>query len=223
MLKSMNKMKIEIWSDVMCPFCYIGKKRFDTALEKFPHKDEVDVEWKSYQLNPHLTSQTDKSIYEYLAEHKGISIEEARSLNEHVTAMAAEVGLKYKMDQAVVANSFMAHRMTHFAKTKGKQSELEELLFKSYFTEGKNIDDLDTLLQLGEEIGLDKNELKSILESNQFAEDVQKDIYEAHQVGLKGVPFFVYNNQYGISGAQPKELFEQTLQQAYNEWKKEAK
>lgn len=217
----MNKMKIEIWSDVMCPFCYIGKKRFDTALEKFPHKDEVEVEWKSYQLNPHLTTQADKNINEYLAEHKGISIEEARSLNEHVTAMAAEVGLTYKMDQAVVANSFMAHRMTHFAKTKGKQSELEELLFKSYFTEGKNIDDIDTLLQLGEEIGLDKNELKSILESNQFAEDVQKDIYEAHQVGLKGVPFFVYNNQYGISGAQPKELFEQTLQQAYDEWKKE--
>lgn len=217
----MNKMKIEIWSDVMCPFCYIGKKRFDTALEKFPHKDEVEVEWKSYQLNPQLTTQADKNINEYLAEHKGISIEEARSLNEHVTAMAAEVGLTYKMDEAVVANSFMAHRMTHFAKTKGKQSELEELLFKSYFTEGKNIDDLDTLLQLGEEIGLDKNELKSILESNQFAEDVQKDIYEAHQVGLKGVPFFVYNNQYGISGAQPKELFEQTLQQAYDEWKKE--
>lgn len=217
----MNKMKIEIWSDVMCPFCYIGKKRFDTALEKFPHKDEVEVEWKSYQLNPHLTTQSGKTINEYLAEHKGISIEEARSLNEHVTAMAAEVGLTYKMDQAVVANSFMAHRMTHFAKTKGKQSELEELLFKSYFTEGKNIDDIDTLLQLGEEIGLDKNELKSILESNQFAEDVQKDIYEAHQVGLKGVPFFVYNNQYGISGAQPKELFEQTLQQAYDEWKKE--
>lgn len=217
----MNKMKIEIWSDVMCPFCYIGKKRFDTALGKFPHKDEVDVEWKSYQLNPHLTTQADKNINEYLAEHKGISIEEARSLNEHVTAMAAEVGLTYKMDEAVVANSFMAHRMTHFAKTKGKQSELEELLFKSYFTEGKNIDDLETLLQLGEEIGLDKNELKSILEGNQFAEDVQKDIYEAHQVGLKGVPFFVYNNQYGISGAQPKELFEQTLQQAYDEWKKE--
>lgn len=217
----MNKMKIEIWSDVMCPFCYIGKKRFDTALEKFQHKDEVEVEWKSYQLNPHLTTQTDKNINEYLAEHKGISIEEARSLNEHVTAMAAEVGLTYKMDEAVVANSFMAHRMTHFAKTKGKQSELEELLFKSYFTEGKNIDDLETLLQLGEEIGLDKNELKSILEGNQFAEDVQKDIYEAHQVGLKGVPFFVYNNQYGISGAQPKELFEQTLQQAYDEWKKE--
>tara|TARA_B100001063_G_C16778404_1_gene568063 strand:+ start:163 stop:819 length:657 start_codon:yes stop_codon:yes gene_type:complete len=217
----MNKMKVEIWSDVMCPFCYIGKKRFDTALEKFPHKDEVDVEWKSYQLNPHLTTQADKNINEYLAEHKGISIEEARSLNEHVTAMAAEVGLTYKMDEAVVANSFMAHRMTHFAKTKGKQSELEELLFKSYFTEGKNIDDLDTLLQIGEEIGLDKNELKSVLESNQFAEDVQKDVYEAHQVGLKGVPFFVYNNQYGISGAQPKELFEQTLQQAYDEWKKE--
>ncbi|MAC96828.1 MAG: disulfide bond formation protein DsbA [Flavobacteriales bacterium] len=214
-------MKVEIWSDVMCPFCYIGKKRFDTALEKFPHKDEVDVEWKSYQLNPHLTTQADKNINEYLAEHKGISIEEARSLNEHVTAMAAEVGLTYKMDEAVVANSFMAHRMTHFAKTKGKQSELEELLFKSYFTEGKNIDDLDTLLQIGEEIGLDKNELKSVLESNQFAEDVQKDVYEAHQVGLKGVPFFVYNNQYGISGAQPKELFEQTLQQAYDEWKKE--
>lgn len=217
----MNKMKIEIWSDVMCPFCYIGKKRFDKALEKFTHKDEVEVEWKSYQLNPHLTTQADKNINEYLAEHKGISIEEARTLNEHVTAMAAEEGLTYKMDQAVVANSFMAHRMTHFAKTKGKQLELEELLFKSYFTEGKNIDDLETLLQLGEEIGLDKNELKSILEGNQFAEDVQKDIYEAHQVGLKGVPFFVYNNQYGISGAQPKELFEQTLQQAYDEWKKE--
>lgn len=211
-------MKIEIWSDVMCPFCYIGKRRFEKVLNAFPNKDQIVVEWKSFLLNPQIETQPGKNINQYLAEAKGMSIEEARSLNDQVTAMAAEEGLKYNMDQAVVANSLMAHRMTHFAKSKGKQIELEERLFYAYFTEGKNIDDLDTLIDLGESIGLNKKELHEVLKTNQFEEAVHQDIYEAQQVGLKGVPFFVYNNQYGISGAQPKELFEQTLKQAFDEW-----
>lgn len=212
-------MKIEIWSDVMCPFCYIGKRRFEKVLDAFPSKDQIVVEWKSYLLNPNLVTQPEKNSNQYLAEHKGISIEEARSMTDQVTAMAAEEGLDYKMDQAVVANSFMAHRMTHFAKSKGKQNELEERLFHAYFTEGKNIDDLDTLIDIGVDIGLEKEELRDVLSTNQFEEEVRQDLYDAHQVGLKGVPFFVYNNQYGISGAQPKELFEQTLNQAFEEWK----
>jgi predicted DsbA family dithiol-disulfide isomerase len=212
-------MKIEIWSDVMCPFCYIGKRRFEKVLDAFPNKDQIVVEWKSFLLNPNLETQPEKNSSQYLAEHKGISIEEARSMNDQVTAMAAEEGLNYKMDQALVANSFMAHRMTHFAKLKGKQNELEERLFHAYFTEGKNIDDVDTLIDLGVDIGLEKKEVGDVLSTNQFEEEVRQDIYDAHQVGLKGVPFFVYNNQYGISGAQPKELFEQTLNQAFEEWK----
>ncbi|MEX2379616.1 MAG: DsbA family oxidoreductase [Vicingaceae bacterium] len=212
-------MKVEIWSDVMCPFCYIGKRRFEKVLDSFPHKDQITVEWKSFLLNPKLETQPGKSINQYLAESKGISIEEARSLNDHVNTMAAEEGLDYNLDKAVLANSFMAHRMTHYAKSKGKQIELEERLFQAYFSEGKNIDDINTLIDIGDSIGLDKVELREVLKSNKFEEDVHQDIYEGQQVGLKGVPFFVYNNQYGISGAQPKELFEQTLNQAFDEWK----
>lgn len=212
-------MKVEIWSDIVCPFCYIGKRRFEKTLADFPHREQIEVEWKSYLLNPNLVTQLNKSLSHYLAESKGISIQEARSLNDHLTKMAADEGLVYKLEQAVVANSKRAHRMIHYAKSKGKQSEMKERLFAAYFTESKNIDDRTTLIELGEDIGLNRKELEEVLSTEKFEDAIMQDIYEAHQVGVKGVPFFVYNNQYGISGAQPIELFEQTLNQSYQEWK----
>lgn len=213
-----RKMKIEIWSDVMCPFCYIGKRKFEKAMAQFTDKENIELVWKSYQLSPDLKTDTSKNIHQYLADHKGMSLEEATRLNNQVTQMASEVGLTYDFDKSVVANSFNAHRFAHFAKKYNKQNEAEEKLFQVYFTEGKNIDDLQTLVNIGIEIGLDAAELKSALETDMFADDVRTDIYEAHQVGVRGVPFFVFNRKFAVSGAQNPNTFLQALEKSYEDW-----
>ena len=202
---------VEIWSDVMCPFCYIGKRKFEQALEQFPGNDAVEVEWKSFQLNPDMKTEPSKNINEYLAEHKGISLARAKEMNERVTAMAAEVELTYDLGRAVVANSFDAHRLSHFAKKHGRQDAVEERLFKAYFTEGKNTADHGTLVSLAVEAGLNAEEVRAMLAGTEFSDDVNRDIYEASQVGARGVPFFVFDNKYAVSGAQPSELFLQVL------------
>jgi predicted DsbA family dithiol-disulfide isomerase len=142
-------------------------------------------------------------------------------MNAHVTQMAAEVGLTYNFDKAVVANSFNAHRYSHLAKKHGLGIEAEEQLFKAYFTEGKNIDDKETLIELGQQLGLDATEVKQTLESDAYANDVKHDIAEAQYLGIRGVPFFVFNNKYAISGAQAVPVFKETLEKAFDEWQKE--
>jgi predicted DsbA family dithiol-disulfide isomerase len=216
-----NKMKIEIWSDVMCPFCYIGKRKFEKALSEFPERDKIELEWKSFQLAPDMKTTLGKTIHQYLAEHKGFSLEDAKRMNDHVTALAAKVGLTYNFDKSVVANSFNAHRFSHLAKTKGKQNEAEEKLFHAYFTDGENIDDYNTLKKLGEEIGLEPMDIRTALEKGAFAEDVKADIEEAHQLGVNGVPFFVFDRKYAVSGAQESQAFTQVLTKSFEEWKKE--
>ncbi|KQS31239.1 DsbA family protein [Dyadobacter sp. Leaf189] len=213
-------MKVEIWSDVMCPFCYIGKRKFENALAEFPERDKIQVEWKSFQLNPQMKTEPGKSINEYLAETKGWTPEYASQVNDHVTNMAAEVGLEYNMDKAVLANSFDAHRFLQFAKTKGLGDAAEEQLFKAYFTDGKNTADHTTLVELGTAIGLDSTELSTVLEGTRFSEDVRRDVYEAQQVGARGVPFFVLDRKYAVSGAQPSETFLGALKQSFTEWEK---
>ena len=216
-------MKVQIWSDVMCPFCYIGKRRFEDALQQFEHNADVEIEWKSFQLNPDLKTDTSLNVTEYLADIKGITIDHARQMNDQVTQMAAEVGLAYDFDKAVVANSFDAHRFAHLAKQNGLGDEAEEILFRSYFTEGKNIADHTILTDLGEEIGLDKAETEQTLTTNKYAVNVQQDIAQAQQLGIRGVPFFVMDNKYGVSGAQAVPVFLQTLQKAHTEWAAPAK
>ena len=214
-------MKVEIWSDVMCPFCYIGKRRFEDALQKSAHKDEIEVEWKSFQLNPDMVTSPDTNINQYLAKIKGWSIEQAEEMNAYVTNMAAEAGLTYNFDKAVVANSFKAHRFTHLAKQHGLGDAAEEQLFKAYFTDGKNTDDIDTLIELGTTIGLDAAEIKQTLESDAYAGEVKQDITEAQRLGISGVPFFVLDRKYGISGAQTPDVFEGTIEKAFAEWQQE--
>ena len=214
-------MKVEIWSDVMCPFCYIGKRRFENALNQLPFNTEIEIEWKAFQLDPSIVKEPGKNINQYLAERKGFSIQKAKELNDHVTNMAAEEGLQYNFDRAVVANSFDAHRFASLAKKNGKGLEAEESLFKAYFTEGKDISDHDTLVQLGSDIGLDATAVKQALESDAYTKDVQKDIAEAEALAIRGVPFFVIDRKYAVSGAQATETFVQALNQSYTEWKKE--
>lgn len=202
----------------MCPFCYIGKRRFEEALATFEGKNDVEIEWKSFLLSPELKTDPSKNIHQYLAEHKNISLEEAKGMNDYVTNMAAQVGLTYNFDKAIPANSFNAHRFLHFAKKHGKQNEAEERLFKAYFTEGKNIDDAQTLLLLAIELELDANKLADAMNNGEFTNDVIADINEAQQLGVRGVPFFVFNRKYAVSGAQESEAFTQTLEKAFEEW-----
>lgn len=211
-------MKVEIWSDVMCPFCYIGKRRFEQALNQFEYADEIDIEWRSFQLNPDLKTDPDISINEYLAESKGWPLEHAQKMNQRVTEMAKEVGLEYNMNQAVVANSFDAHRLLQFAKSQNKGNEVEEALFHAYFTEGKNIGDHRTLISLGSEIGLDPDKTEEILGSDQYSNQVKHDIEIAGGMNIRGVPFFLFDRKYGVSGARETEIFLKALKQSWNEW-----
>jgi len=216
-------MKVEIWSDVMCPFCYIGKRRFEDALQKTGHADDIEIEWKSFQLNPDMKTDPTINIDQYLADIKGFSLDHAKELNAHVTQMAAEAGLTYNFDRSVVANSFNAHRFSHLAKKHGLGDKAEEQLFKAYFTDGKNIDDNATLIELGVAIGLDAQEIKQTLESNAYADEVKHDVAEAQYLGIRGVPFFVMDRKYGVSGAQAVPVFEDTLNKAFTEWQQENK
>lgn len=212
-------MKVEIWSDVVCPFCYIGKRKFEKALEGFDGKEKVEIEWRSFQLDPDMQYVPGQSVHEYLGKRKGVTSKEGKQMNDSMAAMAKEVGLQYNFDKAIVSNTFDAHRLLHLAKKHGVQNEMKERLFAAYYTEGKNIGALDTLIQLGEEVGLAASEIKTTLQSDAFSKEVEQDQYEAQQVGVRGVPFFVFNNKYAVSGAQPTELFQQVLDKVWEEEK----
>jgi len=203
----------------MCPFCYIGKRKFEKALKKLPETDQVKVIWKSFQLNPDMKTQPGKNMIEYLAEVKGWSIEQSKEMHANVTAMAKEEGLDYRFDKAIVANSFDAHRLLQMAKASDKGNEAEEMLFKYYFTEGKNIADHTFLTELGIELGLNKTDIEDMLSSDKYSEEVNHDVYESQQLGIRGVPFFLLNRKYGISGAQPTQAFVGVLEQSLGEWK----
>lgn len=213
-----SRMKVEIWSDVMCPFCYIGKRRFEQALDQFEYADDIKVEWKSFQLNPDMETDPDLNINDYLADVKGWSPEQAQQMNQRVTDMAAEMGLEYNMDEAVVANSFDAHRLVQFAKDYNKGSEAEEALFRAYFTEGKNIADHGTLAKIADDIGLDGDKVTNMLDSDQYANAVKHDIQIASGMNIQGVPFFVFGRKYAVSGARETSVFLKALKQSWNEW-----
>ena len=200
-------MKVEIWSDVMCPWCYIGKKRFEKALDTFDGKDRVEVEWKSFQLNPTLRTDPTKKVSAYLAESKGWSPEQVIEAHNRVTGLAKEEGLDYQLDKAVLANSMNAHRLMHFAREFGKSREVTELLFRAYFTEGLNTDDHEILIKLAEKADLPSTDVKVMLESDRYRQEVIQEQAEAQQLGCNGVPFFVIDRKYGVSGAQMSEVF----------------
>ena len=205
-------MKVEIWSDVMCPFCYIGKKRFEKAVASLGVEEEIEIVYRSFLLDPELQTDPTTNVTQHLATKKGIPLEEALKMNQYVTGMAAEEGLKYDLEKAVVANSRNAHRLLHFAKSKNLQAEFKEALLKAYFEQGKNIDDLNTLKQLGTQVGLDDKGVEEVYLSSAFTEEVIEDIQRAQQIGVQGVPFFVLNEQFALSGAQPTDTFKQALQ-----------
>lgn len=214
------KMKIEIWSDIVCPWCYIGKRKFEAALAKFEGAEYIELEYKSYQLNPGMETDTSLSVVDYLSKYKGISRTDADQMMAQVTAVAKNVDLEYHLDKAIAINTLQAHALLHFAKAKGKQLEMKERLMKAYFTEALNLDDTKLLAKLAGEIGLDAEAVEKALESGEYAAAVQADIQQAAGFGVRGVPFFVFNRTYAISGAQEVDVFLNTLEKAYGEWRK---
>ncbi len=210
-------MKIEIWSDVMCPFCYIGKRHLEKALEELPFGSEIELEWKSYQLDPNYKNTEGDDLYTYFAKNKGIEKEQAEQMTTQVLQMASNVGLKINFNKSIPANSFNAHQLLHLAAKLDKQTAMEEALFKAHFIDGKDIDNLDVLVNLAVGLEIDPTIAKNAILNNEFEEQVRYDIYEGQQIGVRGVPFFVLDKTYGMSGAQPVETFKQAITQAYKE------
>jgi predicted DsbA family dithiol-disulfide isomerase len=210
-------MKIEVWSDFVCPFCYIGKRRLEEALEQFPHKEDVEVIFKSFELDPNSERNSGKTIHEALASKYGTSIEQAKKMNENMGQQAAAVGLDFQFDNMIPTNTFDAHRLAKYAKNAGKAPEMTERLLKAYFTQSQHIGSHETLLKLAEEVGLDRNESEAVLRSSDFENEVRADEEEARNIGVQGVPFFVLNRKYAISGAQPLEVFTNALQKVWEE------
>jgi len=205
----------------MCPFCYLGKHKFENALSQFADKEHIEVEWKSFQLNPELVTDPTISIHEYLSDIKGYPIEQARQMNNRFMEAGKQFGLHYNFDKIIVANTYRAQVLIHFAKEQNKQNETKERLFEAYFTDGKNVDDVATLVQLAMEIGLNTEGLNVILENKSYAEQVEFDIAEARQLGIRGVPYFVFDQKYGVSGAQESPVFLDSLKKSFADWAKD--
>lgn len=211
------KMKIEIWSDFVCPFCYIGKRRLEEALAQFPHREAVTIEYKSYQLDPSGEHIPGKDFYETFSELKGIPLEQVKTMNQEVTKQAETVGLDYKFDTMQYANTFDAHRLFQYAENKEKGEAMKERLLHAYFTESELLSDLDTLVKLASDIGLEEKEVRQVLQTNKYRRKVQEDLDVAKEIGVRGVPFFVFNEEYAVSGAQSSEIFAQILEKVWKE------
>jgi predicted DsbA family dithiol-disulfide isomerase len=210
-------MKVEIWSDIACPWCYIGKRRFETALAAFAHRDEVEVQWRSYQLDPTLPDHHDGSELDYLVERKGMPRAQVSQMFDQVTAIAAQEGLSYDFGSVVVANSFAGHELLHLAKAQGVGDAVKEALLSAHFEHGEDIGDRDVLVRIGTEAGLDADEITRDLATHTWRDAVVADITTANSLGIRGVPFFVLDGKYGISGAQAADVFAQALEQAWRE------
>jgi predicted DsbA family dithiol-disulfide isomerase len=210
-------MKIEIWSDVACPWCYIGKRRFETALANFEHRDSVEVKWRSYQLDPTLPEHYDGSELEYLSTRKGMPQHQVSQMFQHVTEQAKGEGLDYRFDSVVVANSFTAHRLIHLAAVHGRQDEAKERLLSDHFEHGKDIGSREYLTSLALDLGINAEEVEELFTTDKYADEVRFDFEEGRALGISGVPFFVIDRKFGLSGAQPTETFAAALAQAWQE------
>jgi predicted DsbA family dithiol-disulfide isomerase len=208
-------VNVEIWSDIACPWCYIGKRRFEAALASFPHRDEVTVTWRSFELDPGAPAERPGDRAEHLASKYGSSVEQARAMEARVTETAAGDGLEYRLDIARAGNTFDAHRLVHLGAAHGVQDAVKERLMRAYFTEGELMSDHATLVRLGTEAGLPADEVAEMLSGDRFAAEVREDEQTASRLGISGVPFFVVDRALGASGAHPPEALAQLLEQGW--------
>lgn len=207
-------MQIEIWSDVICPWCYIGKRRFEMALADFPHKDEVRVIWRSFELDPNSPRQLPSTLEEMLAQKYHVSPQEAAEMNARVTTVAKEVGLEYQLSNARPGNTFDAHRLLHYAASRQLGDRATERMMHAYFSESLPVGDRAALARLAPEFGIPENEALAVLESDDYSTQVRADEARASGFGISGVPFFVFDERFGVSGAQPVKAFADALQKA---------
>ena len=207
-------MRVEIWSDVVCPWCYIGKRRFEKALARFNHSDEVEVLWRSFQLHPEHPKGVREPLEESLAAKIGGTVEQVRAMNNHVKTLAAAEGLDYDFERYTLVNTFDAHRLTHLAKSHGLGAELHERFLRAQLIEGEVLDDADTLIRLSAQVGVSEDDARRVLEGDDYTVDVDEEIRELRALGGNGVPFFVIDRRYGVSGAQPTEVFLRALETA---------
>jgi len=209
-------MKVEIWSDIACPFCYIGKRRFESALSKFEHRDQVEIQWRSFELNADIPKRKTTTTLEFLTAHKGISATQAKALFKQVTETAAKDGLKFDFDKGLHGNTFDGHRLVHFASENGCGNEMKERLFSGYFVRGESVADIETLIKMSSDVGLDAEKTRTMLESDSFSDAVRADERKAASLGIHGVPFFLINGKQQMSGIQAPDSILQILNKAWN-------
>ncbi len=213
-------IKIDVWSDIACPWCYIGKRNLENGLavaSADPDAPAVEVTYHSFELAPDTPVDFEGGESDYLAQHKGVSPDQAQEMLSRVTGVAADAGLAYRFDLLQHTNTVKAHELLHFAKSQGRQHEMAERLMAAYFTEGRHVGRIDDLVALAEEVGLDAEATREALESGRFLQDVRADQAQAAAYGINGVPFFVIDGKYGVSGAQPAEAFSQIVRQVWSE------
>lgn len=211
----MQPMTVEIWSDIVCPWCYIGKRRFEAALARFAHREHVAITWRSFELDPHAAQRTPGSLTDMLARKIGVSLAQAAAMNAQVSALAAKEGLDYRLERAQHGNTFDAHRLIHLAAAHQRQDAAKERLLHAYFSDGLPIGDHETLVTIGVELGIAADEVRAMLTSAAYADAVRADERRAAALGISGVPFFVIDAQYGVSGAQASEVFLDMLEQVW--------
>lgn len=209
-------MRIDIWSDYACPFCYIGKRKLEKALEEFKGKEDIEIVWRSFQLDPTAKDSTDIDMVSGLAKKYNMSIEKAQEMIDQMNNMAKEVGLNYNFKDMIETNTMKAHRLATYAKEFDLMGEMNERLLKAHFIDGINIGDIEVLGNLAEEVGLNKEDVINMLNSDKFIKEVEMDRYEAQQLEINSVPFFVFDNKYGVQGAQPTEAFIDVLKKAFD-------
>lgn len=213
-------MKVDIWSDVVCPWCAIGRARFTAALAEFPHRDDVQVRWHSFELDPQAPRELPESLTEHLASKYGVSVEQAQGMHRKMTETAAEDGLDFHFERARSGNTFDAHRLLHHALETGGaelQDRLKERFFQAYLTDGEPIGDPEALVRVAAEVGVNADESRAVLASDRYADAVRADELQASRYGITGVPFYVIDEKYGVSGAQPAEALRQVLDTAWAE------
>lgn len=210
-------MQVEIWSDIACPFCYIGKRRFEEALGRFAGKSDVEVVYRSFELDPNAPKQVSYDVHEMLSLKYGMSREQAIANNRNLAEQARSIGLEMDFDRIILTNTFDGHRLSHYAGQHGKMGEMMERLYEAYFSKGEHVGDREVLAGLAEEIGLDRKEAAEALDGSAFTEEVRADEKEAARLGIRGVPYFVINRKYAVSGAQPPEVFLQALEKVWEE------
>jgi len=208
-------VKVDIWSDIACPWCFVGKRRFERAVASWA--GDVEVEFHSFELAPDTPVDFEGSEVDFLAHHKGMDPAQVEQMLGQMTELAAAEGLAYDFEALRHTKTLLAHQALHFAKDHGLQAELKERLLSAYFEQGRHVGRVDELVELGAEVGLDADALRAALESGQYADAVEADIAQARAYGITGVPFFVFDGRLGVSGAQDSKVFEQVLQRAADE------